>query len=145
MQKGLTSIKGGVYSFLMIIFVIPLLLFAITGCEYSNEPQQILIKSDTVTLRWDQPDLAGQIIINPILYYNLYYREYGQFVWVKIATIESDEKTEYVLYHSDFGNGKYEFAVDYVLSNGKTSMLHSSRDHTANPISGWIMHWIGSD
>ena len=75
MQKGLTSIKGGVYSFLMIIFVIPLLLFAITGCEYSNEPQQILIKSDTVTLRWDPPDFEGKIITNPILYYRVFYRE----------------------------------------------------------------------
>ena len=122
-----------------------LLLPLIYSCQYTNEPRQILIESDTLTLVWDPPDFDARTFVNPMEFYRIYYRELGYVSWYMIALIPGDEKTEYILHHSDFGNGMYEFAVDCVLSNGQASQLHSSSDHTARPIGGWYILWIGSD
>ena len=130
---------------ILILTLIWILLIFIISCQYSNMPQQILIKTDTFTLVWDPPDFDARTIINPIEFYRIYYRELGYVGWNMIAQISGDEKIEYTVHFSDFGNGMYEFAVDYVQYNGQTSQLHSSCDHTAMPIGGWYILWLGLD
>ena len=133
------------YYKILIPILLLLLLPLIYSCQYTNEPQQILIESDTLTLVWDPPDFDARTFVNPMEFYRVYYRELGYVGWNMIALIPSDEKTEYILHHSDFENGMYEFAIDYIQTNGQASEIHTSRDNTARPIGGWYILWIGSD
>ena len=128
---------------IILISIILSLSFIVYGCHYHSGPRQIVIESDAFTLVWDQPDFDARIIINPIKFYRIYYRELGNTGWDMVALIPGTDETEYEVHYSDFGSGMYEFAVDYVQSDGTVSQLHSSRDHTAIPIGGWYILWLG--
>jgi len=128
---------------IILISILLLLLVIMYGCQYNNGPQQILITSEKFTLAWDPPNFDTRTIIYTIEFYRVYYRELGQVSWNMLALIPGDEDIEYQLHYSDFGSGMYEFAVDYVQSNGQASSLHASHDHTAIPIGGWYVLWLG--
>jgi hypothetical protein len=120
-----------------------MVLIVINGCHYTSEPQQIVVTSNSLTLAWDPPDFNALVVIYQIDYYRVYYKEYGKSSWTLIGEQPADGKLEYTLQFSDFGAGRYEFAVDYVLSNGRHSLKHSSRDRTTKPRGGWYVLWIG--
>ncbi|MFW6139181.1 MAG: fibronectin type III domain-containing protein [Spirochaetota bacterium] len=124
------------------ISIAAFLLIVLVGCQYTSEPQQVLVTSDTLTLAWGAPDFDARTLIDPIEYYRIYYRESGAGTWQEIAQLPGDEKPEYTLYHEDFGDGRYEFAVDYITVNGQASGMHTSRDHTADPMGGWYVLWM---
>ena len=125
------------------LIYISFLLVTLYGCQYHSDPRQILIESNTFTIVWDPPDFDARTIVYPIEYYRIYYRELGSVGWNMIAFIPGVEETEYRLHYSDFGSGRYEFAVDYIQSNGQASQLHTSGDRTTVPIGGWYIVWLG--
>jgi len=133
--------------FYKIVIITVLLSFValLFGCEYSSDPQQILVKTESITLAWDPPEFDARKIFKPINSYRVYFKKYGAGGWQMIAEVPADAKMEYTLHHYDFGDGMYEFAVNYILSDMTSSQLHTSHDHTAKPISGWYIWWISSD
>ncbi len=122
-----------------LLFVVFLILFCILliGCQYSNEPFQIISTSESLTLEWDSPQL--DLFLES---YKIYYRKDNASTWVLIDEIPSNENPRYKIYHSDLGNGFYDFAVRSVDKNGQESSLHTSRDQNADPINGWYLFWV---
>jgi len=127
----------------ILISLIISLLFLVHNCQHQSGPRQIVIASDAFTLMWDEPDFDARIIINPIKYYRIYYRKLGDSGWNMVASVPVYDDREYELQYSDFGSGLYEFAVDYIQTDGTVSQLHTSRDHTSEPIGGWYIFWLG--
>ena len=119
------------------IFLFHMFFFA---CQYSNEPVQIISNAESLVLEWDPPQI-------PILVksYRIYYKKDNISDWVLLDEITANENPHYTIYHSDLGNGIYEFAVSASNINGQTSQLHSSRDQNADPINGWYLFWIRSE
>ena len=123
-----------IVAFLIIFFIL------LVGCQYSNEPVQIISKAGSITLEWDPPQL--DIFVES---YKIYYRKDNASGWVLIDEIPSKENPRYRIYHSDLGNGFYDFAVRAVDKNGRGSLLHTSRDQNADPINGWTLFWVRSE
>ena len=125
-----------------ILLVAFLILFCIIiiGCQYSNDPVQIISRSESITLEWDPPQLDFFMES-----YKIYYRKNNAATWVLIDEIPFVENSRYKIYHSDLGNGFYDFAVRAVDKNGRESILHTSRDQNADPINGWYLFWARSE
>ena len=62
-----------------------------------------------------------------------------------LDVIVAVEYPTYDIYHSDLGNGFYDFAVQTVYKDGWESSLHTSLDQNANPINGWRLFWVISE
>ena len=110
----------------------------LVGCQYSNEPVQILTTSETIKLEWDPP-LVDYFVTS----YKIYYKR-NNSTWILLDEIPSSENPGIRVYHSDIGNGFIEFAVSSVDKYGAGSALHTSRDQNADPINGWYLFWVRS-
>ncbi len=123
---------------LLVAFLI-LFCIIIIGCQYSNDPVQIISRTESITLEWDPPQL--DIFVES---YKIYYKKNYASIWVLIDEIPSNENPRYKIYHSNLGNGFYDFAVRAVDKDGRESSLHTSRDQNADPINGWYLLWVMS-
>jgi hypothetical protein len=116
------------------------------GCRLSSsDAYPIVISSETFTLAWDAPSIQYPLPPLATSYYCVYYRRHGSPYWRICGTIPSSGTTEIVLYHSDYGNGAYDFAVSAVNEQGHESPLHTSLDPWAYPYGGWYVKWTRSD
>ena len=131
---------------LVIVIIVSLLILYFHSCQYSGEPVQIISKAEYIVLEWDNPSInviGGEVI--HVKSYRLFYREHGSGYWVLLAEIPAEEKPKYTIYHSDLGDGLFDFAVNAVYENQLNSALHTSRDITADPFGGWYLLWIRSE
>ena len=122
--------------FSILIFLFTFILFS---CQYSSEPHQIISNTESIVLAWDPPQT--DILVDT---YKIYYRKNDTFNWVFLDEIQANENPRYVIYHSDLGNGFYDFAVSAVNKSGQSSVLHTSRDQNADPLNGWYLFWVRS-
>ena len=102
--------------------------------EKVGTPQEIAISSEQVTLTWDPPPSSTKE-------YKVLYRDHGASEWTEKAVLTAVPSPEYTFYHSDLGNGSYDFAVIAVDNDDNESEIHSSLDSTAVPSSGWYVVW----
>jgi len=127
----------------LIIAVSGLLVFY--GCDSSQEPVQLIVKSNEVTLEWDPPALHLETGPMSISSYNVYYRVHNTETWNLIDTIDAVSYPSYTIQHSLVGDGLFDFSVSAVAENGEESNLHSSVDPNADPVGGWFLLWVKSE
>ena len=132
------------YKVLSFFFVLLVFLFFLLfhGCQLiENEPAQIVIDSEYIQLEWDPPSI-NEKDVSPIVSYRVYYRIHGMTNWKLLDIIPAEQNPTYTIYHSEFGNGSYDFAVSAMTSDYRFSNLHSSLDLNADPIGGWYIVWL---
>jgi len=95
---------------------------------------QITSQADSVTLAWDPS--TGEVAA-----YKIFYRQHGTESWSVLTEVPAQAEPSLILYHSDFGNGSFDFGVEAVADTGAESPMHSSLDATAQPTSGWYLTW----
>ena len=113
------------------------------NCQWMEyEPSQRVIESEYIQLEWDPPPGDEENVLPPVVLYKIYYRVHGMEDWVVLDLIPAEQNPKYIVYHSDLGNGSYDFAVSAVQINDIESQLHSSLDISAAPIGGWYIMWL---
>ncbi len=122
------------------------LFFFLNACQLPNfgdfsnttPHESITVDTETLTLAWDAPS-------EPVSCYFLYYRKHSNTAipnaWKAICSLDATPSPEYMLLHSAYGNGEYDFAVIASDSEGTFSDYHSSLDVTAMPETGWYLIW----
>ena len=130
MSKIIKLLLGAFFILFCIYFV---------SCQYSNEPVQKISTAESITLEWDPP--LVDIYVDS---YRIYYRKNDSSYWVLLDEITACENPRYTVYHSDLGNGFYDFAVSSLNKERQSSILHTSRDQNADPINGWSVFWVRS-
>jgi hypothetical protein len=111
---------------------------------FRNEPTEILIKGEKLTLAWGPPEYVGSYAGSELAYYKVYYRTRGAEDWIKLKDIHTAENLSLTVTNEDLDYGYYEFAVSAVDYDDNESPLHASTDTSADPITGWYVNWIGS-
>lgn len=126
-----------------------ILSFFCSGCSFlpgdtthvPGDATPITITSKTITLQWDPPPGSPPFGPLSVSFYRVYYRDHGSANWAYWAQVPSSEDPQCVLKHSDFGDGRYDFAVAAVDTLGAESPLHGSLDTSAFPFGGWYVIW----
>ena len=132
-----TPMSAIIYCF----FVTVLLIVITTGCQNSNVPIQIVSDAESITLQWDVSPFNEENKYTGVFSYRLFYRIHGDLKWTMIGQVSSTSNQEFTIHHNEFGNGIYEFAVSAVGIDYSSSPLHVSTDNTAEPSTGWYLHW----
>ena len=128
------------YTFIILIF---LLLVAFQSCQWMEyEPSKLVINSEYIQLEWDPPPVNEEYDFLPVVSYKIYYRIHGMNDWILLDLIPAEQNPKYTIYHSDLGNGSYDFAVSAVQISDSESQLHSSLDISADPVGGWYIIWL---
>jgi hypothetical protein len=123
------------------LITVGLLLVITAGCQYTNEPTQIISGAETIKLTWDVPlELLNKLSV--IRAIRVYYRNHPDGVWTFLHEVPISSTPVILLHHNEIGNGIYDFGVCYVYKNNLISPLHSSLDDDALPIGGWYLMWI---
>lgn len=123
--------------------LVPLLSVSLSGCRWllSNfGPVPVVVAADFFVLAWDSDDPQPADQSSSVDHYNVYYRSIGAVDWVPLHATE-DETPETIIRSSALDFGSYEFAVEEVYNDGRTSELHSSSDFAAWPPGGWYVVW----
>ena len=126
---------------------ITIVLFSIIylyGCQNFYEPMQILSHAEYIVLEWVPPSINEKSEFLNVESYMLYYRKVYNGGWVFLGEAPPAKILNYTVYHSDLGDGLFEFAVRAVYSNTLKSSLHTSSDQYADPLGGWFLLWIRS-
>ena len=102
----------------------------------------IIVRSRTIVLQWDPP--AANVPSGPlaVAWYYVYFRQHGGSHWYFCGQVAPSENPQIVLQHSDFGDGRYDFAVSAVSGMGGESPLHTCSDFLASPVGGWYVAWL---
>ena len=108
------------------------------------ELTEINSKAEQIELSWDAPTenvLGGLIELKS---FKIYYRNHIDTEWILLEEIsaEDGDLPNFIINHSDLGNGTYDFAVNAIDLNDLESQIHSSLDPTAEPATGWYLVWI---
>ncbi len=106
------------------------------GGSGTIEPLMVNVYGPEFMLAWDAPNGSE------VQFYRLYYRERGAIEWSELGSSDTEELSFEV--NSDTlpaGYGHYEFAVQSVDSEGTASEYHTSVSETAQPSTGWYVHW----
>ena len=112
-------------------------------CQWMEyEPSQRVIESEYIQLEWDPPPVNEQYDFLPVVSYKIYYRIHGMTDWILLDLIPAEQNPRYTVYHSELGNGSYDFAVSAVQISDLESQLHSSIDMSADPVGGWYIIWL---
>jgi len=111
---------------------------SITISELNKPGTPILIQGTQFDLLWDPGE--GGSPMDPVVRYNVYYRNHGTFPWVFLGDtgtlVESYQISTDILPH-----GSYDFAVSSVTASGAESVPHTSLEDTAEPQTGWYVVW----
>ncbi len=118
------------------------ILFILQNCTWSKfEPSQLIIESDHIDLEWDPPPPRESEVL-PIVSYKIYYRIHGMPYWRLFDIVPASQFPKRTIYHSELGNGTFDFAVSAVLQDDRQSGIHSSLDLDADPTGGWYIIWV---
>lgn len=121
-------------------FVAILPVFFACNLNVFEDPNQIVVNSDHITLSWDSPDTSSQE--SSVTSYKIFYREHNTSKWSLLEEKTDLSDLSYRINHKDLGNGEYDFAVSAVYNNSAESNYHTSLDVTANPNTGWYVLWL---
>jgi hypothetical protein len=123
-------------------FITLFVLFFFQACNWSRfEPTQLIVESDSILLEWDPPaSIETQDL--PVKAYKIYYRIHDMPCWSLLAVIPAERYPKHVIYHSEVGNGPFDFAVSAVILDNRESNRHTSLDLSADPVGGWYVLWV---
>jgi len=129
---------------LLVFLSLCLSLVTLDNCGKSTEagPDQIFRNSKSIRLEWNAvtKDINGGITY--IDHYNVYYRAHGATDWIFIDQVPDIQDPWIEIWHSDIGDGYWEFAVVAVDVNNNNSDYHTSLDQSAIPAGGWYLLWV---
>ncbi len=128
------------------LFCISLLLL-LSGCPLpiDSEASMIRIKSATLTIAWDPPDVNPHFSGYHASRYRIYYSEHNAGSWHLLDEIPATKNPEFTIGHSAMGDGVYDFAISAVTSGGQESSFHTSLDVSADPMTGWYVWWMRNE
>jgi len=107
-----------------------------------SETHPVVCTADSALLTWN----AFSSPFDTIQYYELLFRNHGDTGWISLNdTIPTNDTPHVTIYHSQFGNGFFDFAVKSISAGGLTSNPHSSLDSTASVSEGWYLQWDVND
>jgi len=128
------------------VFALVAILFlalSLSACRWwlsDSRPVPVVVAAHAFVLGWDSEDAQLDDQASSVDHYNVYYRSYGTVEWAFLHATENN-MAETIILSSALDFGSYEFAVEEVYHDGKTSALHSSCDFTAWPPGGWYVVW----
>jgi hypothetical protein len=127
-----------------VLICLTIILFSSCSLPTSGE-YGIEVRTKRITLEWDPPPAAFSALPSAVSQYYVYFCTHGSRAWHLIGCVTSSENPSIELDHSDFGNGRFDFAVIVENYEGGESRLHSSMDANARPFGGWYINWNYSD
>lgn len=110
------------------------------GDSYTNPsgPSYEIIQAyqPSIIIKWDTPDGTSPSS------YKFYYRAHNDINWIYLTEINSTSTLELEVDYTTLNtiSKDIDFGVSAIYSDGE-SLVHSSLDTTANPSSGWYVHW----
>ena len=125
------------------ILAVVLLVLLLSGCRWllsNTGPVPIVVASDSIVLSWDSDNsqLAGQP--SAVDYYNVYYRPYGTLEW-RLLHATASNRSSTTIWSGELDFGSYEFGVQEVYRDSRTSAIHGSSDFSSWPPGGWYVVW----
>ena len=129
---------------ILLVIVVTVALMSLTGCGFlltASGPSPITVVGDLLSLSWDADQTSIPDTPSATAYFDLYYRRLGTLSWTHIHQTP-DFRTAATILRGSLPPGNYEFAVQAVYHNGRTSELHTSTDFTAWPPGGWYVQWM---
>jgi hypothetical protein len=96
--------------------------------------EMIESSADQITLQWDPPasDVAKYIVS---------YRIHGDTDWVPLGETPAVALPEFPVLYTQLGDGDFDFGIVAENAVGAQSNVHISTDPTAQPPTGWYLHW----
>ena len=92
--------------------------------------------ADQIILQWDAP-------ASEVSKYLVSFRIHGETDWVQFPNgeIPATPLPEFPVLWTQVGDGDFDFAIVAENSVGEKSNVHISLDPTAQPPTGWYLHW----
>ena len=123
---------------------ISLVTLAVAACvlpgSARSDAVELVVRTPTLTLAWDMPARGSPGGLPSM--YRVFCKKYGEGVWLEVAEVPASADPTCTLSHKTIGNGLWEFAVQAVGADASASDLHTSLDHTADPLTGWRVLWV---
>lgn len=106
------------------------------GGTLGEDPSEVTISGDQVTLAWDPPPSSVEA-------YRLYFRIHDTAEWYTLSDedLPAAPTPEYTLLHADIGSGMFDFGVKALDVEENESGMHISLETSAQPDSGWFLIW----
>lgn len=126
----------------IILFSLTLVLMINSGCSFflqNSGPMPITVSMSSFLIAWDAEDESLGDLPSSTSYYNLYYRELFSKDWILLKSTMGNRTMVTVTVSELDGNGNYEFGIEQVYRNGRTSEIHGSTDFSAKPAGGWYL------
>ncbi len=129
---------------LAILFVA---LLSVASCSLSpvsalSSATVIKVHQDYLTLAWDPSASPGRNLPTDIVAYSVFYRRLSDPQWIHLAEVPVNARPQYTVTHDRLGDGFFVFAVSSISADGSVSVLHTSLDWNAIPVSGWYVWWM---
>jgi hypothetical protein len=124
------------------IFTITIVLMICSGCSFllqSSGPVPITVSSNYFLISWDAEEEILSELPSSTSYFNLYYRKLFAKDWIFLKSTYGNKNIVTVNVSELRGNDSYEFGIEQVYKNGRTSEIHGSTDFTAKPAGGWYL------
>jgi hypothetical protein len=90
--------------------------------------------ADQITLLWDPP-------ASEVTKYIVNFRIHEEKDWVPLGEVPAVPLPEFTVLYSQLGTGDFDFGVVAVNAANEKSNVHISLDPTAQPPTGWYLHW----
>jgi len=98
------------------------------------DPQMVESSADQIVLQWDPPS-------SEVAKYIVSFRIHGDTNWVPLGEVPATPLPEFPVLYANLGDGDFDFAIVAENAAGEKSNVHISLDPTAQPPTGWYLHW----
>jgi hypothetical protein len=130
---------------LLLLLICFLLVGLLSGCvlydptaflKGTPAAKAVMVESsaDQIVLQWDPP-------ASEVTKYLVSFRIHGESNWVPLGEVPAVPLPEFPVLYASLGEGDFDFAITAENSTGEKSNLHMSLDPTAQPPTGWYLHW----
>ena len=98
--------------------------------------KSVMVESsaDQIILQWDPP-------ASEVTKYIVSFRIHGQTNWVPLGEIPAVPLPEFPVLYTQLGEGDFDFGIVAENAADEKSTVHISLDPTAQPPTGWYLHW----
>ena len=125
------------------ILLITLIISVYSGCSFflkDSGPVPITVYTASFLIAWDAEEESLNNLPSSTSHFNLFYRELFAKDWILLKSTEEENEKMITVNVSELeGIGNYEFGIEQVYRNGRTSEIHGSTDFTAKPAGGWYL------
>ena len=90
--------------------------------------------ADQIILQWDPPASA-------VAKYFVSFRIHGDTNWIPLGEVPAVPLLEFPVLYTQLGEGDFDFAIVAENAAAEKSNVHISLDPTAQPPTGWYLHW----